>query len=109
MPGNALRAAGAAERRCRKCGCTELHACPGGCWWVGPDLCSACAGVDDRDPRLDPRAGDVLAVRSDVRCVLDRDDYRITYTFPHKSAERSIPLVVWQAWARAAEVRESAT
>lgn len=62
-----------------------------------------------RDPRLDPRAGDVLAVRTDVRCVLARDEYRVTYTFPHKSAERTIPLVVWHAWARGAEVRESAS
>ena len=30
-------------RRCRVCGCTDAHACPGGCYWVAPDLCSACA------------------------------------------------------------------
>jgi hypothetical protein len=29
-------------RRCRICGCTDARACPGGCWWVGPDICSAC-------------------------------------------------------------------
>jgi len=33
--------------RCRVCGCTDEHACPGGCSWVedpeGGDLCSACA------------------------------------------------------------------
>lgn len=28
--------------RCRGCGCTDLFACPGGCDWVEPDLCSAC-------------------------------------------------------------------
>lgn len=28
---------------CRICGCTETQACPGGCYWVEPDLCSACA------------------------------------------------------------------
>jgi len=32
-----------AVRACRSCGCTEAADCPGGCWWVGPDLCSACA------------------------------------------------------------------
>ena len=31
------------ERRCRVCGCTQNNACPGGCWWVEDDLCSACA------------------------------------------------------------------
>lgn len=29
---------------CRVCGCTDDHACEGGCWWVEADLCSACAG-----------------------------------------------------------------
>jgi hypothetical protein len=33
--------------RCRKCGCTDRHACPGGCSWVEDpeklgELCSAC-------------------------------------------------------------------
>lgn len=26
--------------RCRKCGCTEMNACKGGCAWVRPGLCS---------------------------------------------------------------------
>jgi hypothetical protein len=29
---------------CRVCGCTEMNACPGGCYWIEPDLCSACEG-----------------------------------------------------------------
>ncbi len=29
-------------RRCRECGCTEVRACQGGCYWVDQDLCSAC-------------------------------------------------------------------
>lgn len=32
-----------AVRKCRECGCTEEEACEGGCEWVEPDLCSACA------------------------------------------------------------------
>lgn len=31
------------EPACRVCGCTDLHACEGGCYWVEPDLCSQCA------------------------------------------------------------------
>jgi hypothetical protein len=27
---------------CRVCGCTDDRACPGGCFWVEPDLCSSC-------------------------------------------------------------------
>jgi hypothetical protein len=39
------------EPRCRVCGCTDDHACEGGCYWVEEDLCSACVGkvaADDR-------------------------------------------------------------
>lgn len=28
---------------CRMCGCTDDHACEGGCYWVEEDLCSQCA------------------------------------------------------------------
>lgn len=31
------------EPVCRVCGCTQNNACPGGCSWIEPDLCSACA------------------------------------------------------------------
>lgn len=31
------------NQKCRVCGCTWDNACPGGCYWVEPDLCSACA------------------------------------------------------------------
>lgn len=33
-------------RKCRVCGCDDFHACPGGCSWAEPDLCSTCAGKD---------------------------------------------------------------
>jgi hypothetical protein len=29
-------------RMCKICGCTNAHACPAGCSWVEPDLCSRC-------------------------------------------------------------------
>jgi hypothetical protein len=29
--------------RCLMCGCSDEEACPGGCFWVAPGLCSACA------------------------------------------------------------------
>lgn len=29
-------------RACHGCGCTDSCACPGGCSWVAPNLCSAC-------------------------------------------------------------------
>ena len=30
-------------QQCRRCGCTDNHACDGGCEWISEDLCSACA------------------------------------------------------------------
>lgn len=39
----AAKAAPEREPVCRVCGCTDLTPCPGGCAWVKPDLCSACA------------------------------------------------------------------
>ncbi len=30
--------------RCQACGCTDFEACPGGCIWATPDLCSRCVG-----------------------------------------------------------------
>lgn len=33
-------------RTCRHCGCTDEHACPGGCYWIAPDVCSSNACVD---------------------------------------------------------------
>lgn len=35
-----------AERVCRVCGCTQNHACEGGCWWINDDLCSSCAAKE---------------------------------------------------------------
>lgn len=34
------------DQKCRVCGCTQERACPGGCYWVEPDLCSSC--VDEQ-------------------------------------------------------------
>lgn len=33
------------ERSCRECGCTDERGCPGGCWWVLPDVCRSCAAA----------------------------------------------------------------
>ncbi len=38
--------------KCRGCGCTDTQACPGGCSWVEPNLCSAC--VQDELPAPAP-------------------------------------------------------
>lgn len=43
----AERAALTVVAACRVCGCTDDRACPGGCAWVEPDLCSVCAHALD--------------------------------------------------------------
>jgi len=30
------------EWKCAMCGCSDEHACEGGCSWSGPNLCSKC-------------------------------------------------------------------
>ena len=37
------------EQKCRACGCTQERACPGGCYWVEPDLCSTCADREGKE------------------------------------------------------------
>ena len=47
---------------CRVCGCTEINACPGafgGCYWVEPDLCSACA-PDDHPGLIRVKGGGIV-------------------------------------------------
>jgi hypothetical protein len=46
------------ELPCRDCGCTDSHACAGGCSWTEPGLCSACtteAAVTPQDDRAGRR------------------------------------------------------
>lgn len=38
---------------CRVCGCTDDRACPGGCYWVEPDLCSRCYYSDVAVPAIE--------------------------------------------------------
>lgn len=58
---------------CRECGCTDDCACPGGCWWVEPDLCSTCAtparqpGAKGARRGRRPSGGAVLAKPSSAR------------------------------------------
>jgi hypothetical protein len=40
-------------RKCRVCGCTDDMACPGGCFWIEPNLCSACATPEQIKTVLD--------------------------------------------------------
>jgi hypothetical protein len=62
----------------------------------------------ERDPRVDPQPGDVLALDRDVRQVIDRVQDSIEYGFPSRAATRWLPLIRWQAWARLADVKKVA-
>lgn len=39
------------NKKCRVCGCSWDHACEGGCYWVGDDLCSRCAQMSLEDTK----------------------------------------------------------
>jgi hypothetical protein len=51
---------------CWQCGCTDDHACEGGCYWIEPDLCSACAKTDGvPDPLPEWRVRQLLIEQGD--------------------------------------------
>ena len=55
------------ERKCRVCGCVDLRACvtaAGPCYWVEPDLCSACAGKEYQAGRMTLTAESVAVLQS---------------------------------------------
>lgn len=35
------------EHQCMFCGCSDSKACPGGCIWIRPNVCSRCAHLLD--------------------------------------------------------------
>ena len=38
------------HRKCIRCGCSQFHACEGGCAWVGDaDVCDACLTDEERE------------------------------------------------------------
>lgn len=91
---------------CRECGCTDNVACPGGCWWVEPDLCSTCAALPTRRAATPGplklisarrRALEVLAraVNDEARESNETSDWR---SRPHDEHDK--PLIYWQtrAW-----------
>jgi hypothetical protein len=69
--------------------------------------------MSERDPRVDPRAGDALRVSGKIRCA-DSDAYiridgalMITYSPFSRGVQgemRSCSLAAWRRWAKDAEV-----
>lgn len=60
-------------RCCRRCGCTDMDGCPGGCYWVhdpeGGDLCDQC--LDQQWFAMRRNHAQVLAIRRDLDRILD--------------------------------------
>ena len=50
---------------CRRCGCTEINACLGGCWWAdrSETLCNLCARLDELDFDLVPSRPRLIVTR----------------------------------------------
>lgn len=57
----ALRLAANPISTCRVCGCTDDHACEGGCWWVEADLCSTCAAAMVAGPVMEMEPEPIMA------------------------------------------------
>jgi hypothetical protein len=62
----------------------------------------------ERDPRINPQPGDVLAVGHDVREVTGRFGNTVHYGFPGRDATRGLSLIGWETWARLADARKVA-
>lgn len=61
------------KRLCRVCGCTQFHACPGGCYWVTDDQCSKC--FHDRfKPMTSGHPGPLFIIKSLMK--LERKFYK---------------------------------
>lgn len=59
-----------------------------------------------RDPRIDPRHGDAVRVRSETREVETVTNGKVIYSWPGKLAVRTLSLAGWQQWAKAGDVVE---
>lgn len=64
------------KMKCIFCGCTDDHACPGGCSWAAPNVCSQCT---DRLKGNDLISGDeIIALRTRAKLVTMKEGLRLT-------------------------------
>lgn len=57
------------EAACRECGCSQSLACPQGCGWAQPDLCSVCAAeLEQFGELLDPSPAFAVMEDDSVLC-----------------------------------------
>lgn len=61
-----------------------------------------------RDPRVDPKPGDVLRNHSTVRTVTSSANRWVTYYGPDREFELASSIYFWQKWAAEAEVIHAA-
>lgn len=66
--------------------------------------------MSNRDPRLDPQAGDMIrkesqayTIRIDVLEVISRDSYGVRFS-KNGTIQASVSLDSWKSWARDAEI-----
>ncbi len=63
------------KQKCMFCGCTDDHACPGGCSWIEPNVCSRCK---DRLRGNDLISGDeIKALRNRAKTITMKDGLRL--------------------------------
>lgn len=62
--------------KCMFCGCTEDHACPDGCAWAAPNLCTRCIG---RAKGNDLISGEeIIALRLRAKTITMKDGLKMT-------------------------------
>jgi len=58
------------ERKCKVCGCTQNNACPGGCYWVEDDLCSACNTILIKKSVITFNSKDKKTVKEEAKVIV---------------------------------------
>lgn len=94
---------------CRICGCWELEACDGGCWWAEDDLCSTCAEMPE-DPVFIASAGPSPHSQPPMPCLPPGDElFCLTPPWVHTHDQRVTELLAacnrWRDRALMAEAR----
>lgn len=62
--------------KCMFCGCTDDHACPSGCSWAAPNVCSRCADMVIGNDLISRE--EIIALRSGAKIITMKDGLRLT-------------------------------
>ena len=97
------------EQVCRECGCTDERACPGGCWWVEADLCSACQMKEEPAQvgreQIEQRLANMVMGQEGVVVVFSNPQETVLYSLGID--RRDVPAVLDRAVGISRAINES--